>query len=309
MDKVSFKEAFFIKLGKQGRWEDELDNGNKARIGWSNIDTGDIQNENWSKIKQIINQDFSERGKKTGATQDFNALKSFCDATDNDIFITFYDSKLFWCFLSNEKLHQDEFSKYRTTSLNWSCRNIKGEIIYINKISGKISKTQGFRATLCKIEEKESLLRIINAERSPIVEQLEIKKTELNNCLQEALSELHWKDCEVLADLIFRQSGWRRISTLGESMKYVDIELVDPITKDLYQVQVKAAATINDFEDYAEKFTGNGFKKMFFVTFNKNTPLNDYSHNYDNVQLLTGNKLADLIIDLGLTNWVLDKLS
>lgn len=308
MFKITFKDAFYLKLGKQGMWEDELENGSKARIGWSNIDIQDIQNENWNRIKKSIDQDFSKRGKKTGATQDFNALKSFCDASEDDIFITFFDGKLYWCFLDNFKVQQDNLSKYRTTKINWSCTDIKGKTLFINQISGKISKTQGFRATLCKIEEKDTLLRIINGESIPIVEQLKIKKTELNNCLQIAYSNLHWKDYEVLTDLIFRQSGWRRLSLMGENMKYMDLELIDPITKDLFQVQVKASADIKDFENYAEKFTGKGYRKLFFVVFNHNTSLLGYQHNYDNVQLLTGYDLADLIIDLGLTNWIIDKI-
>ena len=50
MDKVNFNDAFYLKLGKQGMWEDELNHGKKARIGWTNIATEDIQNENWSSI-------------------------------------------------------------------------------------------------------------------------------------------------------------------------------------------------------------------------------------------------------------------
>ena len=92
-------------------------------------------------------------------------------------------------------------------------------------------------------------------------------------------------------------------------MKYIDLELIDPITKDLYQVQVKASADVKDFENYAEKFTGKDFRKLFFVAFNHNQSLLDYQNNYDNVQLLIGSDLADLIIDLGLTNWIIDKMS
>ena len=37
-------------------------------------------------------------------------------------------------------------------------------------------------------------------------------------------------------------------------MKYVDMELQEPITGDLYQVQVKSDATIANFREYAKKF-------------------------------------------------------
>jgi len=96
MDKLNFDNAFYLKLGKEGMWKNELENGNKARIGWSNIALEDIQNENWSKIKKNIEKDYVDRGKKTGSTQDYNALKIFCEATGNNIFITFFNSKLYW---------------------------------------------------------------------------------------------------------------------------------------------------------------------------------------------------------------------
>jgi hypothetical protein len=44
------------------------------------------------------------------------------------------------------------------------------------------------------------------------------------------------------SDLIFRQSGWRRISFVGKSKEFFDIDLEDPINGDLYQMQIKSEA-------------------------------------------------------------------
>ncbi len=150
--------------------------------------------------------------------------------------------------------------------------------------------------------------RTINAETPPIVEQLYQKKRELAEYLTKTFTELHWRDLEILADLIFRQSGWRRISETGEKMKFIDLELKDPITQELFQVQVKAAASKKDFEDYAEKFSSKSYSQLFFVVFNPDKSFDNYENHYENVQLLAGLELADLIIDLGLTKWVTDKI-
>jgi hypothetical protein len=307
MEKINFENAYYLKLGKEGSWEDELQIGNKARISWLKVDLIDIQNKHWDKIKKDIENDFKERNKEKGATQDFNALKSFCEATENDIFITFFNSKLYWCVLDNSKIQQDDISKYRSTKIKWNCKNINDKLLNINQISGKISKTQGFRATLCKIDEKETLKRIINDEISPIANEIIKNKENLSKSILKAITELHWKDCEILTDLIFRQSGWRRISLNGENMKSIDLELIDPITKELFQVQVKASAGKKDFLEYAEKFNNKGIHKLFFVTYNPDKSLFNYKNNYDNVQIIIGLELAELIMDLGLTNWVLDK--
>lgn len=309
MQTIDFKRAFYLKLGEQGKWEDDLKDGNKARIGWSDIDINDIQKKDWAKIRKEIENDFIIRGKKNGATQDFNALKSFCEATDDDIFITFYDGKLYWCVLDNTSAQEDRISKFRTTKIKWTCTAIDGKTLFINQISGRISKTQGYRATLCSIDEHITLKRIINSEKSPIIDQIKQKKSELCEYIQKAFVELHWKDLEILADLIFRQSGWRRISMVGGKMKYIDLELEDPITKDLYQVQVKASAGKQEFEEYTEQFTGLGYKKLFFVVFNPDSSLLKLQSCSENVELLTGQVLAELIIDLGLLNWVTQKIN
>lgn len=309
MGKVDFQNAFYLKLGRQGMWESELKNGNKARIGWSNIKSEDIRNKDWKKIHKDIELDFESRDKKNGVTQDYNALKSFCEATENDVFITFSDGLLYWCMLSSDVIQEDNSSKYRYLKHNWRNTDIKGNVLRINSISGKITKTQGYRATLCSIEEKDALKRIINCEVNPIVAQIIQKETELQNLLVKAFSELYWKDCEILTDLIFNQSGWKRISIVGKSMQYMDIELENSITKERYQVQVKAKASAKDFIIYAEIFSQKNYSKMFFVSFNNDISLEKYKNEYENVVLLKGNELATLIISLGLTSWVVDKLS
>ncbi|MDQ7839015.1 MAG: hypothetical protein RDU59_11070 [Thermodesulfobacteriota bacterium] len=119
---------------------------------------------------------------------------------------------------------------------------------------------------------------------------------------------MHWKDFETLVDLLFRQSGWRRITMVGESMRYVDLELEDPITYDRYQVQVKSQANLSDFVKYANDFGNAGYRKLYFAV---HTPGKDLvRHDSDNseTQLLLPNRLAEMAVDLGLVNWVLSKI-
>lgn len=309
MGRIDFNNAFYLKLGRKGMWESELENGNKARIGWSNISIDDLIKNNWEKIHEEIKFDFAERGKKTGVTQDYNALKLFCEAKENDVLITFFDGLLYWSILSSGSIKEDGTSKYRNLKHNWRNTDIDNNLLRINSISGKITKTQGYRATLCKIEEKEALSRIINGEVSPLVKEINQKEIEIQNLLTKAFGELYWKDCEILTDLIFNQSGWQRISTVGKSMKFMDIELENPITKERYQVQVKANATIKDFKNYAENFSDKNYSKLFFVSFNNDISLERDTVEYENVIILKGNELAKLIISLGLTRWVVDRIA
>jgi len=307
--KIEFDNAFYIKLGEKGSWENDLLNSKIAKIGWDHINLDLILSDNWDTIKQSIHQNYIERGKKTGATQDYNALRNFCKASDHDLFITFHYGKMYWCFLSPEiKAIGD--SKYRSTINGWSCKDVNGNDLYISEMTGNISKIQGFRGTLCKVEDKSALYMILNNQTNPILEKIKISRRDLCKNIETALAELNAYDCENLSDLIFRQSGWQRLSNLGRTMKDFDLELQDPLTKDKMQVQVKAKADRKEFERYASDFEKNhdGFDKFCFMVFVPDKTLDDTVVTQDDVRLMLPKEISELIVDLGLVSWVANKL-
>jgi hypothetical protein len=102
--------------------------------------------------------------------------------------------------------------------------------------------------------------------------------------------------------------GWLRLTTLGETLKCVDLELEDPITKDKYQVQVKSKASLNDYKEYTSKFNSKNFRKLYFVVHSPEKALANHSTKKRNVELVLPKKLAEMIVDLGLINWVLTKV-
>jgi hypothetical protein len=61
---------------------------------------------------------------------------------------------------------------------------------------------------------------------------------------------LTWQDFEMLVDLVFANSGWRRVGQVGKSQKSVDIELMLPTTGERASVQIKSAATKQDLAEY-----------------------------------------------------------
>jgi len=92
-------------------------------------------------------------------------------------------------------------------------------------------------------------------------------------------------------------------------MKYMDIELENALTKERYIVQVKAHATGSDFNAYVENFPNKNYTRLFFVSFNHDKSLDSVVSESESVILLKGKDLAALIIKLGLTNWVVDKIA
>lgn len=311
MEYLNFKRAYFIKLGTQGCWaKDSIDNG-YARIGWKNVDLNYINNGNWDVIKKVVKRDFDERRKKNGATQDYEALKRFCEATKQDVFITFHNGFMYWCSLDDSPVEQDDTSKFRRTKNDWSNNQAKdfGRLLYSNEISGEISKTQAFQGTICQFKEKEVdiINRIINNLSNPDVAQIQIYKHEICKLTTKLLKDLHWKDCEILTDLIFIQSGWRRVSMQGGNMEFTDMEYFDPINNEKYAVQIKSGANKSDFLEYEKKFKDRGFRKLFFVVFNPDDSFAGFKTDRNDVELLFGEKLSTMIFDLGLLEWVLKK--
>lgn len=86
-------------------------------------------------------------------------------------------------------------------------------------------------------------------------------------------------------------------------MKYSDLELEEPITGDLYQVQVKSSAAQSDFVEYATSFAGRGFRKLYFIV---HSPLGrwDRGRELADCELILPEQLAEMVVDLGLVDWL-----
>ena len=313
MDKIQFDKAYYIKLGERGAWEENSINSGKIRIGWGDTKLEDIQKGNWDKIKKEIQDDFRARNKKKGDVKDFNALKNIYDADSNTVFVTFYNSKLWWCRVRDEvgkdRIKEDGTSKYREVDGKWSDQDIDRKVLLSHQISGKLYSLQMYRATHCKVIAIDHLRRLINAEHSPEYNSISEAKKELRSRVGAGIKLLHPKDFEILVDLVFRQAGWRRVSVLGETMKFFDLVLEEPITNDRYGVQIKSAATSGDFKKYAERFTSGEFKKLYFVVHSTDDEkLSEDSKDYKNVELIFVDDLAKMIVDGGLVDWLMEKI-
>lgn len=305
MSRVHFDSAYYIKLGRTGKWEESSISEGKLRIGWGQQTTDDINQGRWEVIRKQLERHFTDEG---AVTRDLNALQLICKSTKEDVWITFYSSKLWWCRVGNHRIYEDNVSKYRKLSQAWSDRDIHGNVLLINRISGRLSKIQGFRGTACRVKETEDLRRLINDEPSDEFSAINDSKKKLIENVEQGIKRLHWKDFETFIDLLFRQSGWRRLTMVGETMKYVDLELEDPITRDQYQVQVKSHATVADFKEYADQFSAADYRKLYFVVHTPDSKLLRYNPEKANVELLLPSRLAEMAVDLGLVNWLMSKI-
>jgi hypothetical protein len=143
---VPIRNAFFIKLGRRGRWEkDSIDRG-LMRIGWHEIPLAQINAGKWKDIERRIRNDMTDPG---AAKRDLNALRIAVASTEEDVWITFYAGCLWWCRLAPGAVEEDATSKFRRTVGGWSDCDALGSRLEIANIPGILSQLQGFRGVIC----------------------------------------------------------------------------------------------------------------------------------------------------------------
>jgi hypothetical protein len=302
---LSAMHAYYLKLGEGGKWAQDAIKTGKARISWTTLPLSQINAGRWSVIRKALQV---EAGSVGAGTRDTNALATFCQSLEDDVWITFHASRLWWGRLKKGPVQEDSVSRYRTVAEGWHDQSVTGQPLLANQIPGSISQLQGFRGTVCRVREKETLIRLLAGERSVDFGTLVMSRNAFTANIAKAITHLHWKDFELLVDLVFRQSGWRRVSALGKTMKFVDLELEDPITGDRYQVQVKSRAAKSEAVACKTALSGAEFRRLFFVV---HTPdlglLEGPSIDDERFQVVLPQHLAAMVVDVGLAKWVADK--
>lgn len=297
--------GYYIKLGAGGKWAEESITRGLMRIGWSRVPLADIHRRDWESVREHIAEEHENKGT---ITNDTARLKDIALSTSEDVWITFHASRLWWCRLLDGEIEEDETSKFRRVAGAWKDRDTDGRLLLANQIPGHIAQLQGYRGTTCSVRSKDRLEHLINGVKSPAYQGIESARRNLVAEVEGAIRELHWKDFETLVDLIFRAAGWRRRSMLGESMKYADLELEEPITGDAYQVQIKSKADLPEFRQYERDFSGKGFRRLYFVVHSPSRRLLQVRADRTDVELILPDRLGELLVDAGLVGWLLGKV-
>jgi hypothetical protein len=310
-NEIAFRNAYYIKLGRGGCWEEDSISHSLLRIGWTKQTLEDINTGRWSEIEQQLRVE--QAGKPQVATTDLNRLRDISQSTPEDIWITFHGAKLWWARLAPSGVEQDEISKFRRVQGVWSDKSLKGQLLITAELPGKLAQLQGFRGTVCRVREGALLQRVLAGDRSPLALEISAHRERLAVAAKNAIEQLHWKDYETLVDLVFRDTGWIRVSILGQQVKGYDLELREPITQDKYLVQVKSRASLKDLMESVIQFFPDDalsdYNKMFFVVHSPAKDLLDATDIPDCVDLIPPQQLADLVIDAGLSRWLEEKVA
>jgi hypothetical protein len=308
---LAFRNAYYIKLGRGGCWESDSITRSLLRIGWRKQSLEDINSGRWSEIEHQLRSELA--GRPGEATTALNRLRDIAQSTPDDVWITFHGANMWWARLAASSVEGDETSKFRRIQGKWSDKSLKGQSLVISELPGKIAQLQRFQRTVCSVRETGLLRRVLAGDRSPLALEISAHRERLAVAAKNAIEQLHWKDYETLVDLVFRDTGWIRVSILGQQVKGYDLELREPITQDKYLVQIKSEASLKDVMKAVSQFfpdhAPSDYKKLFFFTHHPASDLLDATDLPDCVDLIPPQRLADLVIDAGLSRWLEEKVT
>lgn len=119
------------------------------------------------------------------------------------------------------------------------------------------------------------------------------------------LALLEPQDFELLVDLIFTHSGWRRLGELGRTTKDLDLEVELPSTGERAWIQVKSRASDAVLAESVAKVDQLPYRRLFFVYHTGDV----HRPGDGRVSVIGPSELATLVVDAGLVRWLLNKVS
>jgi len=261
----------------------------------------------WDEVSVLIAQKYSTV--QSATTSHKNQIRKFYEEPESTMWITFYNNSLWYCFAKEEVVFNNDGCKVRETVNGWKNTDINGKQLFIQELSGRLTKVQGFRGTICDIKEKEYLLNKINGKQSKEVIAVEKSLAELKMNLKLIIKKLNWKDFEIFIDLIFRSAGWSRVGIAGKTAKTIDLELLAPVTDERAIVQIKSQSSLKTFNKYKTDFLNmNEYDKYFFIVHSPENDLKKYidSKLEKDIIIYDDSKLSKLCINGGLIGFLLD---
>lgn len=297
----------FIKLGEKGRWEKScIEDESSIRLGYVSPYHENSLMGDWEPVYAFW-LDY-RKGDKGAATRDLIQIRDFYDLSEAALWITFYKRKLYWCFAEKQVRQEEDGSRTRKAINGWSCKDLNGSTLTIENLDGRVTKVQGFRGTICGVDLPEYLKRKINGQEQPDVKAAKDNLASLRQSIENLIQGLWWKDFELLVDLIFAQSGWQRISVLGQTDKDIDLDVFSPVTNKRAFIQVKSHASHEVFNNSVARFREmKQFDEMYFIVHTSDPGLANRPGSA--VTVLGLSRLAELVINAGLVNWLITKRS
>ncbi len=294
--------VLYVKNGKGGQWWRTARKSNQVHAGWAKIPAETIQKINPSTIAEEYDRYYPG---ESGSTQDRNALVRLLDKPSQYVWVTVEDGFLWWCTVRDGAQASDEESSSRghfwlNCESPWSKHSIAGKPLAVSDLPGTVTKVSGFRGTVGMPAAWQDILRIIRGEPDPKIDRARSAREAYENAVKALIVDLHWRDFELLVDLVLTRSGWERLTTLGKTQEGIDLDVENAATNECAFVQIKSTAGQTEFNDYCQRFNlrRERYAKMIFAV---HTPQGNIRSPHDDaVQIWAADRLARLVVRLGL---------
>jgi hypothetical protein len=121
-NKIDPKNAYYVKLGRNGEWEkDCLEVSQTIRIGYREAPDKFCRQGKWDEVQKAMQNIREDIG---AATRDKNQVRIFYEASEQDLWITFFGDRLYWCFSKPDITVLSDKSKSRPVIGKWSSSDI-----------------------------------------------------------------------------------------------------------------------------------------------------------------------------------------
>lgn len=299
----------YIKLGTAGGWEAECLSRGIIRIGF-NTERADrfrlCQGKRWSEVTKSFIAEGKDKGTATRFTKE---LRLFFEDDGTTLWISFMVGRLQWGMLDRTpaRQHDDGKGAWRRLAGGWRDTDLLGNQLSKDKLSGALTKLAAYRGTSCDVDVADYVIRRINGQKSEQVERALTASVEMTTAVLGLVRMLSAKDFELLVDLLFTTSGWRRLGDLGRTQDTVDFDLILPSTRERAFVQIKSKTSSGELAEYVAKLGERAdlYRRMFYVYHSgEATAPKD-----PRVTLIGPEQVADMVLDAGLTRWLIEKVS
>jgi hypothetical protein len=257
----------------------------------------------WAEIADSF---IAEGRDKGTATRFAKELRLFFEDDGSTLWITFVGERFYWGLLDKSQpvTSGDLDGVCRIVHNGWRCTDVNNDALTKDRLSGALTKLTAYRGTSCEVDVAKYVIGRINGNKMPEVERALAASADMKAAVLGLMRLLSPKDFEVLVDLVFSASGWRRLGIVGKTQKTLDLDLTLPSTGERAFVQVKSKTTSAELAEYIARIEDGLYDKMFFVFHSGEADTLDRR-----VTVIGPARLAELVLDAGLSTWLIRKVS
>lgn len=308
-DRIAPSAVRFIKLGEGGGQEARCLAENLVRVEFRAVSHELARSGDRDAIREV----YLAEGRVARIASSFaNQILDFYSLDERALWVTFVDGHLWWAFADREVIpdrdpddHENGNARYRRVLGAWRSDSLGGSPLLLQDLSGRLTQMSGFRGAMCDVKESDYLIRRINDDEEPAILDARAARARLLEAIGSIATLLTWRDFELLVDLIFAQSGWRRMSETGGTQKTVDLMLELPSTGETAFVQVKSQTNQKQLNEYLARFDKRNEARMFYVY---HTGPDNLETDSQQCTLVGPEKLSEMVLQAGLFDWLLKKV-